>query len=315
MNAPRVGNAQSALNKLRQAELDSRRRATTILSPGEVLAGVSPGRVLTTTLGGMLRPITPEDLPKFRASIAQLGTKARAGLTAAEALQLSRPADIERARTEITYSMPTRMQAGHVAFVTNTGPHSKVTRHFVNVEFSGFSAALARPGTASQCALWLVKESPLRFECSCPHWRYFLRYVATIGGWGAGRAEHGFPKIRNPGLVGVCCKHAARVLVDCTSSIGLRQRIAAMVQAERDRIDRPGKVKPKAFNIAQAEAERMLPESARRIVIQQRSVAPPRRATADAIQRAMRELKARPDSGVLLAALENMLRAQRPGTT
>lgn len=245
MKAPRVGNAQSALNRIRQIELDSRRQARTILQPGEVAGGLSPARMLTTTLGGAgVRFITPDDLRKFKKAVSDLGDKARQGLTAKEALGLSRAIDIDRAKTEIRYSMPARLQAGKVHLVTDSGPHSKVTRHHVNVEFSMYSAALSRPGTPKQAAQWLCKESPLRFECYCPHYRYFLRYVATAGGWVAGRAEHGFPKLKNPTLDGACCKHLTRVMTDVQASVGFRQHIAKLIEADRAHVDRPGKAKP-----------------------------------------------------------------------
>lgn len=296
--APRIGNAASDLNRRRLAELESRRQAKTILHPTEVSGGLSPARLLTTTLGGQVRPITPSDLAAFRASVAQLGSKARQGLTAAEALSLSRPIDIERARGEIRYSMPSRLQAGRVQLVTDSGPHSKVTRHHVNLEFSLFSAALARPGTPAQVALWLTKESPLRFECSCEHFRYFLRFVATAGGWVLGRPEHGMPKLTNPTLDGACCKHLARAMTDIQSSVGLRQRVALMVDAERSRVDRPGKAKPKLFTVRQSEAERMLPKNARRIAVPgtTRAVAPPKPASRADIEAAINAYAGRKDA-------------------
>ena len=97
MNAPRIGNATSQLNQRRQNELDSRRQAKIILHPGEVAGKLSPARMLTTTLGGQVRPITAQDLAAFRASVTNLGNKARQGLTAREALGLSRSEDIDRA--------------------------------------------------------------------------------------------------------------------------------------------------------------------------------------------------------------------------
>ena len=45
MSAPRIGNAQSALNRIRQIELDSRRQARTILQPNEVAGRLSPARL------------------------------------------------------------------------------------------------------------------------------------------------------------------------------------------------------------------------------------------------------------------------------
>ncbi|MDQ0591003.1 hypothetical protein [Variovorax paradoxus] len=318
MKAPRVGNAVSALNAQRLRELESRRQATTILQPGEVAGKLSPARMLTTSLGGQVRPITPADLAAFRKSVAQLGDKARQGLTAREALALSRTVDVERAKAEIRYSLPSRLQAGKVHFVTNSGPQSKVSRHHVNVEFTQYAAALARPGTPAQSAQWLCKESPLRFECDCEHFRYFLRFVATAGGWVAGRAEHGMPKLTNPTLDGACCKHLARVLTDTQFSVGLRRRIAQMVEADRARIDRPGKLKSKIFVVPQAEAERMLPKNARRIVVPVvgRGASLPKPATKADVAHAMKALQGREgiDNAVILRALQNLMNQPQRAT-
>ena len=267
MSIPRVGNATAALNRLLQDELASRRQASTILHPEEVAGRLSPARLLTTTLGGRVRPITPADLAAFRKSVAALGERAHAGITAAEALSLSTAVDIERAKREIRYAMPTRLQAGKVQFVTNSGPNSKVTRHFATVEFVGFASAVARPGTPTQAAMSLMKQGRLRFSCSCEHFRYVLRFVATAGGWVSGRAEHGMPKLTNPTLDGACCKHLVRVMTDIQLGAALRQRVAQMIEAERAHIDRPGKARPKAVIVRQADAERMQPKNARRIVV------------------------------------------------
>lgn len=266
MKAPRIGNAVAALNAHLARELDSRRQATTILQPQEVAGKLSPARLLSTTLGGQLRRITAADLAAFRTSVARLGDKARQGITAQEALALSRPDDIKRATDEIRYSLVSRLQAGTMHIVTNSGPQSKVARHLVTVEFAQFPAALARPGTAAQSAMWLCKSSPLRFACDCEHFRYFLRFVATAGGWVSGRAEHGMPKLTNPTLDGAACKHLLRALTDIQYSVGVRHHVARMIDAERLRVDRAGKAKAKIFQVRQADAERMLPKNARRIV-------------------------------------------------
>lgn len=262
---PRVGKAVQALNAQRQRELDSRRLAKTILNPTEVAGKYSPARMLATMLGGSVRPITSADLAAFAKSVKNLGDKARQGITASEALGLSRSADVQRAREQIRYSMIARMQAGKLHLVTDAGPQSKVTRHHVNVEAVQYASALAQPGTPLAAATWLVKQSALKFECDCEHYRYFLRFVATAGGWVAGRPEHGFPKLKNPGLDGACCKHAVRVMTDLQQSAGIRQRIAHMIAEDRARIDRPGKTRPKVHTITQREAEAMLPKRVRTI--------------------------------------------------
>lgn len=75
MNAPRVGNAVQALNAERPRELESRRKARTILLPGEVAGRLSLARLLTTTLGGQVRPSTPADLAAFKKAMAALGER------------------------------------------------------------------------------------------------------------------------------------------------------------------------------------------------------------------------------------------------
>lgn len=312
---PRVGNATQDLNRRRLDELETRRRARNLLHPDEVGGGLRPGRTLLTTLGGRPRPITPADLAVFRSNVAKMGPKAReGGISASEALALSLPSRINSTRAEIRYAMLTRLQAGRLDFVTDTGPRSRHTRHLQVVVFSQFAAALARPGTPIQAATWLVKDGLCKLSCSCEDWRFRYSYLATVGGWIESTPQTGYPDERNPMLDGCLCKHLGRVIFDLGASAGIRARIAKMIEAERERMDRPGKTKPRIISIGQAEAEAMLPKRVRRIVIKQRGIAPPVRATADEITRAMRELKARPDSGVLLAALENLLR-QRPGAT
>ena len=278
----RIGNAIQGFNARRRQDLESRQQARTILSPDEVSGKYSPARQLRTTLGGAgIRAITPADIASFRKSVEALGAKARQGITADEALSLSRLIDVQRARTQIRYAMLARLQNGKLHLVTESGPASKVTRHFLNVEFTQYATALARPSTPLAAATWLVKESALRFECDCEHFRYFLRFVATAGGWVAGRAENGFPKLRNPPLDGACCKHLVRAFTDLQGSGGIRQRIAKMIEADRALINKPGRTKAKAFQVSQREADAMQTKRVRRIVVpeQRRGTALPHLAS------------------------------------
>jgi hypothetical protein len=185
------------------------------------------------------------------------------------------------------------------------------------VEFSLYSSALSRPGTPSQAAQWLMKESPLRFECDCHHFRFFLRFVATAGSWVAGRAEFGLPKLTNPTLDGACCKHLVRVMTDLQSSIGLRQRVAQMVEADQERINKPGKAKPRTFTVTQADAERMLPKNVRRIPVpaSQRRASLPKAASRADITQALQAFEGRKDvtSVAVTRALNALLKQTQPG--
>jgi len=207
-----------------------------ILNKLDVQGEYDAHRVLTTTIGGDHRAITADDLAQFRHNMrtAQANFHGLKGITAQQVIDLAkgRPlknpdgiSDIDRARKEITMAVPVSAHNSEVRFITNAGPDSRVSRHHVLVRFNAFPEAANKlmASTAKdrkdpkQAANWLRKQK-LAFDCDCERHRYFLRYVATIGGFNAGRDELGYPKIRNPGLKGVACKHVLRVMAEIDSS-------------------------------------------------------------------------------------------------
>lgn len=212
-----------------------------ILTEREVRGEWDASRVLFTTLGGQARPITAEDLATFRHNMRQAERRFKGGkgITARQVIDLAsgtplryvspgQPAsDIDKARREITMGVPVSAINGTIRFITNAGPDSKVRRHHVVVNLHEFETAAAQLAatpndgkggkTPKQIANWLRKQK-LSFDCSCERHRYFFRYVATIGGFAAGRKETGYPKIRNPRLMGVACKHVLRVMTELESS-------------------------------------------------------------------------------------------------
>ena len=218
-----------------------------ILTEREVRGDWDANRVLMTTLGGRVRQITADDLATFRQNMrtAQRHFRNRkGGITARQIIDLasSRPlsysspggpgarsdgfrSDLDKARREITSAVPVSAVNGEIRFLTNAGKDSKVTRHTVIVRLNAFDEAAAMVAATDlkdrksprQAANWLRKQ-PLAFDCDCARHRYFFRYLATIGGFEAGRKETGYPKIRNPGLQGVACKHVLRVMAELESS-------------------------------------------------------------------------------------------------
>ena len=212
-----------------------------ILTEREVRGEWDASRVLFTTLGGQPRPITAEDLAAFRHNMRQAERRFKGGkgITARQVIDLASAtplryvspgqprSDIDKARREITMGVPVSALNGTIRFITNAGADSKVSRHHVVVNLHAFETAAAQLAatpndgkggkTPKQIANWLRKQK-LSFDCDCERHRYFFRYVATIGGFAAGRKETGYPKIRNPKLVGVACKHVLRVMSELESS-------------------------------------------------------------------------------------------------
>lgn len=200
------------------AEKAERLAAPNILRPNEVTGEYDAGRVLMTTLGGEVRPISADDLAVFRQNIRTVQRHFKGGIRARQVLDLSWKDDRDRAQSQIRHAVPASASNGRVRFVTSAGPDSKVSRHHVTVEFMSYGAAVsAGTKTPLQAANWLRKQ-PLKFDCDCERHTFWFRYVSTIGGFNAGRAETGFPKIRNPRLTGVGCKHVLRVMAEIESS-------------------------------------------------------------------------------------------------
>lgn len=224
--------------------------ATNLLKPGEIAGDYNAGRMLGTTLGGKLRAITAEDLKVFAASVKALGKKYTGGITPKQVIDLSAPVDRERANAQIRTAVPAAHKDGVIHFVTNAGPDSDVTRHHVYVEFLNWGAAVASPAPAKDLARELF-EGRVRWRCDCGRFTYWYSYIATVGQFIYGDQQVNFPKIRNPKLVGVACKHGLRVMQQLSSPM-VRQRIEKMI--EDGRKDAPGKVYVTSKKDAQALA-------------------------------------------------------------
>lgn len=314
----RIGNLAAGRNRAAEHDLQRRQNASGILAPEAVGGKVSAAKLLYTTLGGAPRQITAADLAHFRAQAASLGTKHRAGVTIADLVDGSLPDDLKRARDEVRWSTPARLHNGTIDFVTNASRESKATRHYVRISFTGdYGEALARASTPLQAAAWLVAEGRLKYDCDCGRHTFWYRYVSTAISANAGRAETGFPKIRNPNLTGMACKHVLRTVVDLRSSMLVRKRLADMIAADRSHLDNPGRAKPQTFRLTQHEANRITAGKVRRIAVKpaQRGSKLPPLASASDIHKAMAVYEGRTDSNsaAIARALQALLASQQRG--
>lgn len=198
------------------------------LSPDDIRGEYERTRKLLTTLGGNgRRAITEDDLRQFKAASAKLGKRFGVGITAKDVIDKSLASRRESAQDQIHYAVPMESRGSLFHFVTNTGPKSKHRRHNVLVDFLEFPAALAQSVKLTTVARRVV-SGRLKFDCDCEDTKYRFRYIATVGGFNAGRPEPGFPKLTNATLNGIACKHAIRVMRTLTTAPVQRRLIAAM---------------------------------------------------------------------------------------
>lgn len=216
---------RESLSKARLSENKGR-----LLDPNEVKGEYDMSRMLFTTLGtGELRPLTHEDLKQFRYNAKVAGTKFKGGITPQQVINLSRKEDRDKANAEIHMAVPAGANKGLVRFITNAGPDSDVSRHHVDVEFLRYEAVVASPVDPKLAAADIVRNSQVNIRCDCGRWTYWFAYLATIGNYAYKTKVQAYPKIRNPNLTGVACKHILRVMREVNSNMAIRRLIATMV--------------------------------------------------------------------------------------
>lgn len=239
---------------------EGKRQGSIILNQRDVLTGQwDAHKVLFTTLGGKLRVITGDDLQAFKHNIGVTQKRFQKGITAKQVIDLSLAEDRKRAADQIKQAVPVRSDNSKVRFITNAGPDSDVSRHHVVVDFLNYGAEASSGLTDPRKAAMRLRKGPLKFECDCKRHRYWFRYIATIGGFNAGRAETGYPKIRNPKLFGVGCKHVLRVMSDIDSGGATLGFLTNMMAAAKSADDAKASTRQR-----QQEAEKIVQNQARR---------------------------------------------------
>lgn len=235
-----VQNAHKSTREARQSfEADRQQRLQDqhkILTADDMAGLYDPKRGLFTTVDGQPRPLTVDDLMLFRAAVhdverrhgqrkGNIPSPDGGGIKAKQVVDLAAVDDRQRASKEIHTVIPVSGRGGVVHIQTNAGPGSKISRHHVYVQFLGYNNAIGssvKPLDAARAML----AGKLKFDCDCGRHTFWYRFIATIGNFNYGRPEDGFPKVRNPNLKGIACKHVVKVM-DHISRVGAFNLFAA----------------------------------------------------------------------------------------
>lgn len=224
-----------------------------ILSKADVKGTYDSKRMLETTLDGQRRPITRKDLEAFEANIATAKEKFEGGITPQQVIDMSLREDIQRSNEQIHLAAVFSRKGSVFRFMTNASATSKVTRHYVDVEMLGYSSMLTG---AKDPSVYVIKQNvsggKVRFDCDCGRHRYWFRFIATKGKFNFGMREDGYPKIRNPHLVGIACKHVLRVMHQIQSGSGVQY---IKKQIEKDRANSEIHDKTQANSVAQVRKD------------------------------------------------------------
>jgi hypothetical protein len=296
--------------KRAQEEATRRASATNILTPHEASTGQwDASKALKTTLGGVKRDITGEDLRAFAKNVKALTGRYAHGITAKQVIDFSLPNRRERARKEIHIAIPvygSTVTAKNesslvVRFMTNAGPECKnhIQRHHVHVQFMSFNAAVNAFGMDNKKAAQWLRREKIKFDCDCEDHTYRFRYIASTGKFAYGRVETGFPKERNPLLQGVACKHVIRVMQQIDGSPMALNFLIKMIDKARKHNDGKaiGQETQKGID---AKAKRQLARQAQIKTSEQkrqeRLAAQSRKSAANAVKKAAQPKKKKPRS-------------------
>lgn len=278
MTEKNIFDLKGAVSEARaRAKADADRRAaagsaekSVILNPQDVRGDYDAVRLLTTTLG--LQPgekpkaLTSDDLAAFRHNAELLGKRFTGGVTPRNVIDMSETVDRKRAREQITMAVPVsargvkdasgKVDRLEVRFMTNASKDSEDDRHHVTVEFMGYPLAVSSPKKSATKAALLMRRQNVRFDCDCGRHTFWYRYLATIGNYNAGRTENGYPKIRNPNLAGMACKHVLRVMTEIEAGAYVASFLARAVEKGRKNEDGSGNIRARQKqNDQQAEKQ------------------------------------------------------------
>ena len=256
----------------RDSKDDKKGSKPNFLRPSDIAGDYDFKRALTTTLGmpeGMVRALTKDDLIAFKHNIETIAKNYKGGITVEQVIAFSRHEDIDRANKQIHVAHPVRRKSGLVHFLTNASRESDVAYHHVNVEFQAFQELSLAPEKIKKTTVQnRLAKGKVKFECDCGRFKYWYRYINTVGGTVLGRKEGSFPKIRNPQVTGIACKHILRVMHYIKSAHGQRYLELAL---QNDRTKQVGaRYKQNKQDLAQNIAEQMVRANTKRNEIKPR---------------------------------------------
>lgn len=259
----------------RESKDDKKGSKPMFLRPKDISGDYDFKRALRTTMGmpeGETRIMTAEDLKAFAANIEQMQKAYKGGITVEQVISLSTQDDIDRANQQIHVALPTRRVNGMVHFVTNASRQStekdpRAPRyHHVHVEFLAFNELVFNPDKVKETTVQnRLSKGKVKFECDCGRFNFWFRYLNTVGGTVLGRKEGGFPKIRNPNMTGIACKHILRVMHYIKSQQGRHYLTNALQQERTKQVGRRTKTGKK--DLAQQLSEQIVRANTKRNVI------------------------------------------------
>ena len=200
--------------KERQGAGEHRADAVGLLTPALLRKHIKSGTDLVLAYGrkGATVSYTVDDLKRFVEARERADKAFRPetrGVPLAQLENASREADRQRSQ-EVKSALLYKVSGNMLFFQVqgNINPH-----YLVRVRLEDWERHLHNPYLNPLIAAKEAATGRISFDCACGRHQYWYRYLTQIGGFAINPPkEQDFPKIRNPGLTGCCCKHVLKVL-------------------------------------------------------------------------------------------------------
>ncbi|VUS90559.1 phage tail protein [Klebsiella huaxiensis] len=200
---------------------------------------LTPGRLRNKSIDDILKIgkkkggtfFTTDDLKSFEKQRGQARVKfdsKTAGITYAQLVASSQAIDIKRANNTvddgsgIKRAVPTSLKHNIINISVEASDISAHQHHLVRVRMEEWDRMVEDIAEDDKAALKVAKQlcaGRVSFDCDCGRHQYWYRYIATAGNFAlAPPKEYAFPKIRNPNLKGVACKHVIHAMTRLQSA-------------------------------------------------------------------------------------------------
>ncbi|MBH05028.1 MAG: phage tail protein [Phycisphaeraceae bacterium] len=232
-------------NRIEKAQKKARRNAKRTLKPS-TLTNPTPKALKALGEKAKGQRFTKEDLQRFdknRQRHKEKYDSRTAGITHAFLVKNSREIDIKRANdqvddgTGITQANFYAIKGNIAQINVRASIGSKHQNHRVKVRFEQWDELIQSPPKGDyQKAVQLACAGRISFDCDCGRHQYWYRYLATMGNYAlAPPKEFAFPKIKNPELSGVACKHVLKATT-MLQSLAWQRILATQMKAQAKRV-------------------------------------------------------------------------------
>ncbi len=234
-------------NKIAKDQNTKRRKAHRTLTPALIKnKDLEKFLALGKKKDGTL--FTPEDLKAFdqsRRAHRKAFSSDTQGITYSQLVALSTKIDIDRANNNVNdgsgISSASFAAIKHnLAIVQVKASSESVHQHHrVRIRFEEWDLAVetaAGEASAAKRVARNVCKGRVSIDCDCGRHQYWYRYMATAGNYALpSPKEYAYPKVRNPDLTGVACKHVIHALTRFQSAAWQLQ-IAKRIESDAHRV-------------------------------------------------------------------------------